>query len=106
MDAADLLRRARLASGLSLRALAERADTSYSTLSAYENGHKVPRLDTLERLLRAAGASLTTRLDTGIEHRNGLDRGDELLMVLDLAEALPQRRPSPTLNAPRFGYRA
>lgn len=94
-----------MASGLSLRALAERAGTSYSTLSAYENGQKSPRLETLERVLRAAGASLTARLDTAIEHRNGIDRDDELMMVLDLAEALPQRRPSPTLHAPRFGYR-
>jgi transcriptional regulator with XRE-family HTH domain len=75
-------------------------------LSAYENGHKTPRIDTLERILRAAGASLTERLDVGIEHRNGLDRGDELRMVLDLAEQFPRRQPTTALDAPRFGYRA
>lgn len=100
-----LIRQARLGSGLSLRALAERAGTSYTTLSAYENGHKSPRIETLERILRAAGATFTGHLDMGIEHRNGMDRDDELMMVLDLAEALPHRRPSRTLDAPRFGYR-
>jgi len=104
MDASGLLRQARLASGLSLRTLAERAGTSYSTISAYENGRKTPRIDTLERLLRAAGASYTGHLNVGIEERNGMSRDEELMMVLDLAEELPRRRPSATLDAPRFGY--
>jgi hypothetical protein len=105
MDAAAIIRQARSTSGLSLRELAERAGTSYSTLSAYENGRKSPRLDTLERIVRAAGASLSGSLEVGIERRNGLDRDDELFMVLDLAESLPQRRPAATLDVPRFGHR-
>lgn len=103
MDAGELLRRARSASGLSLRALADRAGTSYSTLSAYENGHKAPRLDTLERILRAAGASFTGRLDVGLEYGNGMLRDEELMMVLDLAEEFPRKPPSPTLRMPCFG---
>jgi transcriptional regulator with XRE-family HTH domain len=103
MDAASIIRRAREASGLSLRALGERAGTSYSTLSAYEHGRKSPRIDTLERIVRAAGASLGYTLDVSIERRNGVDRGEELSMVLDLAESLPRSEPSETLHAPRFG---
>ena len=62
MDGAALIRRARLRSGLSLRALAERAGTSHSTLAAYEAGRVAPTLDTLERILAAAGFTATTTL--------------------------------------------
>ena len=54
MDAARTLRRARRDAGLSLRALAGRAGTSHATLAAYEAGRAVPRVDTLDRILRAA----------------------------------------------------
>ena len=51
----SLLRRARGRAGLSLRQLADRADTSSATLSNYEQGHKEPRLGTVERLVGATG---------------------------------------------------
>lgn len=54
----SLLRRARLRAGLSQQELAHRSRTSRTAVSAYEHGHKSPSLETLERLLDAAGFQL------------------------------------------------
>jgi transcriptional regulator with XRE-family HTH domain len=54
-----ILERARRTAGLSQGELARRAGTSRPTLSAYENGRKSPTETTLERLLAAAGFTLT-----------------------------------------------
>jgi len=89
-----------LDTGLSLRALAERAGTSHSTLAAYESGRKTPSIPTLERLLRAAGFDLTITV-----RRTGQDpeaRGRELAEVLNVAEQFPARH-RPTLEFPIFG---
>jgi transcriptional regulator with XRE-family HTH domain len=56
-----LLARVRRAAGLSQAELARRAGTSRPTLSAYEHGRKSPSLDTLERLLAAAGFELSAQ---------------------------------------------
>jgi transcriptional regulator with XRE-family HTH domain len=56
-----LIRRVREQAGLSQRELARRAGTSQPTVSAYERGQKSPSAVTLARLVRAAGAELTTR---------------------------------------------
>lgn len=53
-----LISRAREAAGLSKADLAERAGTSRPTLSAYEHGRVSPMLDTVERVLEAAGYRL------------------------------------------------
>jgi transcriptional regulator with XRE-family HTH domain len=53
--AVDLLGDARRGAGLSITQLAERARTSRPTLSAYEHGRVSPTLETLERILAAAG---------------------------------------------------
>jgi transcriptional regulator with XRE-family HTH domain len=53
-----MLRRARVAAGLSQEELARRAGTSRPTLSAYEHDRKSPSAETLERLLAAAGHNL------------------------------------------------
>ncbi len=53
-----LLADARQRAGLSVTELARRAGTSRPTLSAYEHGRVSPRLDTVERILSAAGQSL------------------------------------------------
>ena len=55
---ADLLERARKEARLSQHELARMAGTSRPTLSAYEHGRKSPTLDTVTRLLDAAGFSL------------------------------------------------
>jgi transcriptional regulator with XRE-family HTH domain len=93
MNAAQTLRRARHAAGLSLRQLAERAGTSHATLAAYESERAVPRVDTLDRILRAAGYA--TEID--IVHRpdattaERLAKGEELRRALELAAMFPAR---------------
>lgn len=54
-----LLERARREAGLTQAQLAELAGTSHPTLSAYERGRKVPRLDTVERILIHTGHELS-----------------------------------------------
>ncbi len=103
MDAATTLRRARRSAGLSLRALAARAGTSHATLAAYEAGRTVPRVDTLDRILRAAGYAsdidISARPDATDEER--VAKGCELVEVLDLAARFPARHQR-TLTFPHF----
>lgn len=61
MDAAVLLRDARMHAGLSQAALAEAAGTSQSAIARYETGAAQPSLTTLERLLAACGQRLVLR---------------------------------------------
>jgi hypothetical protein len=104
MDPARLIRTARRRAGLSLRELAHRAGTSHSTIAAYEQGRKVPNVDTLDRLLRACGF----RVDVALTLRpaevaaDPEVRGRELVEVLELAVMFPARH-ARTLDAPRFG---
>lgn len=60
--AGNLIRLARFERGLSQRELARRARTSQATISAYEAGEKSPSLDTLARIVRAAGLDLRIQL--------------------------------------------
>lgn len=57
--AARLVRQARAAAGLTQAQLARRAGTSQPAVAAYESGAKTPTVATLDRLLGAAGQSLT-----------------------------------------------
>jgi transcriptional regulator with XRE-family HTH domain len=58
----DIIRRARELSGLSQRELARLAGTTQSVVARIELGQTSPTWDTIERLLRAAGLELDTRL--------------------------------------------
>ena len=89
MDAAPLLRRARRRARLTQRQLAARAGTSHSTLAAYEAGHKVPTVSTLARIVAAAGFELRAELRRRGPFADRRARGEELVEVLDLADALP-----------------
>lgn len=90
--AADLIRSARREAGLSLRELARRAGTSDATISAYEHGRVVPRVDTLVRIVEAAGKRLEPRLaSAATRDPRRAPVGEELWQVLLLADALPQR---------------
>ena len=104
MDAPTLLRSARHDAHLTLRELAARAGTSHATLSAYEHAAKTPTVDTLARVLRAAGYVLDVELTRRItaDPRTGLARGAELAAVLELAAQFPARHDS-QLRAPVFG---
>lgn len=90
MDAASTIRLAREARRLTLRALAERAGTSHATIAAYESGAKIPRVDTLDRIVRAAGFGS----DIELSPRPDVDRvrkGRELAAAVDLASRFPAR---------------
>ena len=84
-------------------ALAERAGTSHATLSAYEAGRAVPRVDTLDRILRAAGYAT----DIGVARRPDATeaerraKGVELVQAIQLAEMFPARH-SRRIRFPRF----
>lgn len=102
MDAATTIRRARTAAGLTLRALAARAETSHATLSAYETGAKVPRVDTFDRIVRAAGFEPELELATRPADEDRVAKSEELVQVLLLAEQFPARH-ARTLRFPRLG---
>jgi transcriptional regulator with XRE-family HTH domain len=87
-----------------LRALADRASTSHSTLAAYEAGRKVPSIDTLARVVRAAGFDLGVELTPAVGGPDAKARGRELVEVLELAELFPARH-ARHLEYPPFGRR-
>lgn len=93
MDTARTLRYARRRAGLTLRQLADRSETSHATLAAYESGRVTPRVDTLDRVLRAAGyeATITLRHRPDAAPAEREAKGRELLEVLDLASRFPAR---------------
>ena len=98
-----MIREVRERAELSLRELAERADTSHSAISAYETGRRTPTTTTLDRIARAAGFALDATLHRRIYGRND-DRGAELEAVLALAEEFPAGH-SPDPPGPVFGRR-
>lgn len=66
------IREVRLAKGLSQEALAEMCDFSNTTLSAYENGRKVPGLATLARIAKQLNVAIE-RLYYGDENSAFID---------------------------------
>ncbi len=82
--AAGLLQLARLKSGLSQRALAERAGVPATMVSAYERDKRQPTVETLLRLLRAAGYDLRMHLTPAEEH-------DDVLAALESARSPGER---------------
>lgn len=102
MTPASRLRLARTRAGLTLRALAERAGTSHTALAAYESGAKIPRVDTFERIMWAAGFESR---DVAVRPPGDdpVQKGEDLVDVLLLAEQFPARHsrtlPYPSLAA-------
>lgn len=74
--AAALVQLARLKAGLSQRELAERASVPTTMVSAYERDRRQPTLETLRKLLRAAGFDLKMQLEPYDPH-------DEVLEALE-----------------------
>lgn len=77
-----LLRRCRLAAGLTQRQAADRVQTSAPTWSQYENGRKAPRLSTLDRMVAELGFDL--RIDAAPAHSSPrpLDRTEARSIAL------------------------
>jgi transcriptional regulator with XRE-family HTH domain len=101
VDTATLLRTCRTRAGLTQRELARRAHTSAAAICLYERGDRIPRTDTLTRLLAAAGASLSLRATWPTAGLDLVANSEALESLLALADALPQR-PGPTLGFPPF----
>lgn len=99
---ASTLRQARLRAGLSLRELAARAGTSHSTLAAYEQGRKTPSIATFTRILECCDVAVDVVLSPRVRSADGIDRGEELRAVLELAEQFPARIPR-DMELPIFG---
>jgi transcriptional regulator with XRE-family HTH domain len=72
--AGALIELARIRASLSQVELARRAQTSQTAISAYESGAKVPSLETLERILGAAGFDLRMSLAPAEDHDESLAR--------------------------------
>lgn len=101
--AGNLIKLARHDAGLSQRQLAKRAGTSQATLSAYEAGRKSPSLDTLARIVRAAGRDLRIQVVAYDDH-DDLIRAYEASLPEATRAAL--RRERSRLRAEARGERA
>jgi transcriptional regulator with XRE-family HTH domain len=93
-----LIRIARRRAGLTQEALARRAATSQTAISAYESGRRSPSVATLTRILEAAGFELRMRLtepDTHDATRRIAERllPQDQLDAFTRAEQLRTRRP-------------
>lgn len=93
MDAAAIIRESRERAGLSQRALAERAGTSGPAISMYESGERMPRVDTLQRIVDASGASITIAVEYDRELIDLHENAKSLRLVLGLADHLPRESP-------------
>lgn len=78
--------------GLTQRQLAARAGLPASVLCAYETGAREPSARAFQRIVHAAGGTVTVRVPSAQERRA---RDAEVQDVLALAEALPRRGSEP-----------
>lgn len=102
MESSALIMTARCRAGLSKRELARRAKTSPAAIVTYEQGTRDPSVETLNRILAAAGSAASVRLRTEARPDPAV-AARRLEQVLGLADALPHRTPSRSLPYPRFG---
>ncbi|MFS3128797.1 helix-turn-helix transcriptional regulator [Nocardioides sp. Bht2] len=98
MTETTLIEQAREAAGLSQRALADRAGTSRTTLSAYEHGRKSPTLDTAIRIVAAAGFELS--LGPRIEFQQVTEDRGRPIHVPNFLPSLPLDRAFATVELP------
>ena|SRR5437588_10529607 len=82
--AAALVQLARLRAGLSQRELAERAAVPATMVSAYERDRRQPTVETLRKLVRAAGFELRMQLEPYDPH-------DDVLAALE-RDRTPEER--------------
>ncbi len=92
---------ARRRAGLTQEALARRAATSQSALSAYESGRRSPSVATLTRILEAAGFELRMRLSEPDTTPPGVSRRDSCHPTNSTPSPEPNRVSALELDAPR-----
>ncbi len=93
MTVAQLVHRARERAGLSQRELAALAGTSAAAICEVEGGRRDPRVETLERIVGAAGGRLAVAVHWPSSREMDLARnGRALVDLLDLVDHLPHRR--------------
>lgn len=101
MESTDLLvRRMRLAAGLSQRGLASRARTSQPALARYESGATTPSLSTLRRLAEACGRRLTIGAEPAPDP-DDIELADALLRLSPEERLRALRRYARLRNLPR-----
>jgi len=100
MEAQSLIREARRRSTKSRRRLARDAGTSAATLAAYEAGRSIPSVETLKRILKAAGftAEVSLRPVLGGDQAS---RRAKIEALFAFTDELP-RQARDTLSFPRF----
>lgn len=98
VTAAEIIHRSREHARLSQRALAERAGTSAPAISFYETGHRIPRVDTLQRIVEATGVELTIAVELESSPIDVSENARALQLVLGLADQLPMQ------SADELGY--
>ena len=104
MTAATAIRRARQRAGLSKRELARRARTSPAAIVAYKAGTREPAYDTFRRIIEAAGFDAVVSLVPAGRRPDRETAAHRLVQVVELAQAIPRRRPAPrVLSYPPFG---
>ena len=104
MTASYLIRSARRSGGISKRRLAALAGTSPAAVVEYESGRRDPGVETLDRLLHAAGCS-SPRLDPSLRTIDRRRNGERLAAVLALAEHLPHKPATRALRSPQLPTR-
>ena len=102
MNAARALHHARRRAKLTQRQLAAATGVAQPTIARIERGLEVPRVDTLDRLVRAAGFALEAGLGARPPAGDAAARARELVDALDLAAAFPAEHDA-ELRFPRFG---
>ena len=106
MQAGAIIQEVRRRGGLTQAELARRAGTSQPVISAYEHGRRDPTVGTLRKLVEAGGERLQMgAVAPGSDlppPADAREHARRLLEVLTLADAIPARRRSPVLTAPRL----
>lgn len=101
-----LIRTVRVRRGLTQVELARRAGTTQPVVSAYEHGRRDPTYATLRKLIEATGERFeigASPAPSSLPQATSADEhGKRLLDALSLADAVPSRRRSPVLQAPRM----
>jgi|LakMenEpi03Aug12_release.lakeMendotaPanAssembly.Ray.scaffolds.fasta_scaffold22122_4 transcriptional regulator with XRE-family HTH domain len=98
MVSRNLIHIARLRSGMSQIELARAAKTSQPAISAYESGKRSPSVETLTRLLAAAGFELRMQLATPDSHDASRKSAEKLLPKPQVQEHINRERKRSTSN--------